>query len=142
MREIKFRVPHYRTDTGEFDHFSYWGRGIHGSEFCSPSNTNFTTPKGDEQLTGIKDSEGVEVYEGDWVEFTYWWFDGSERETSLSGEVVYLPELLSFALKGVKNKEWCQHVGGEDTSAFAFWRFEGDDFHVRGNIHQNPELLK
>ena len=147
MKDIKFRVPHYRGDTGKFDHFSYWGRGIHGSEFCSPSVTNFTMPREDEQFAGIMDADTNEVYENDFVEFTYWWFEGhGEAESTLSGVMVYLPECLSFGLKGVKNKAWCDHVGCSDdigdTAPFAFWRFAEDDFRVLGNIHQNPELLK
>lgn len=99
-----------------------------------------------EQFTGLRDSGGVKIFVGDWVEFTYWWFDGhAEAESTLSGEVIYDEGLMSFALRGVKNKAWLSHVGGPDgvadTAAFAFWRFSGDDFHVRGNVHQHPGLL-
>lgn len=95
------------------------------------------------QWTGLQNSQGVDIYEGDIVMFTYWWFDGNHAESQLTGELVYLPDCMSFGLKGVKNKEWLQHVGGEsDTASFATWLFEEADFQVIGNIHEHPELLQ
>lgn len=90
------------------------------------------------QYTGLKDTEGKEIYEGDIVSFTYWWFDGSERETELTGTIVYEPERLAFALRGIKNQEWLKHVGANDsdTESFATFRFEKDDFKVIGNIYE------
>jgi len=97
--------------------------------------------------TGMKDSNGVEIWEGDIVSFTYWWFDGSERGSQLSGSIRYNPNLLSFELVGIKNREWLTHVGGEsnetpDATAFAFFQFEESDFEVIGNVFQNSELLE
>lgn len=98
------------------------------------------------QFTGLVDRELQKIYEGDIVRFTLWWFDGEERESTLVGELVYLPESMSFGLRGVKNKDWIRHIGGEDgtedTAAFATWNFDGADFSVIGNVYQNPELLE
>lgn len=133
MRELKFRQW---VD----EQWHYWGfiEGV----FVAPKSHNIPSL----QFTGLLDSDHVEIWEGDIIKFIYWWFDGDVAESELVGEVIYLPELLSYALRGVKNKEWIRHVGGRegdsDTSAFAFWRFEGDDFHVIGNATQNPELLE
>ncbi len=98
------------------------------------------------QFTGRKDSDGVDIYERDIVQFTWWWFDGSQRESLLTGEIVYSNENMSFQLKGVKNKEWERHTGYENDSdyltPFSELNFEEADFSVIGNIHTTPELLQ
>jgi len=96
--------------------------------------------------TGRKDMHDKELYQGDVICFTYWWFDGHVAESHLIGEIVYLPEYMSFGLRGVKNEEWIRHIGGEegdeDTAPFAFWNFDEADFVKLGNVHDNPELLE
>lgn len=92
-----------------------------------------------EQFTGIKDGSGTDIYEGDIVEFTYWWFDGNEAESTLTGTIVYAPDFMSFQLKGVKNKEWEQFTGyngdQEYLTPFSELNFEHADFKVIGHIN-------
>lgn len=100
------------------------------------------------QFTGVRDTECREIYEGDIVTFTYWWFDGAgHADSQLTGDVVYIENQMSFGLHGVKNREWLRHIGGEghdtpDTAPFALWMFDEADFAVVGNIHEHPELLR
>lgn len=98
------------------------------------------------QFVGLEDSDGVKVFGGDWIEFTYWWFDGhGEAESMLSGYLRYNKECLSWELVGIRNKDWLRHVGGDsnndpDATPFAFFNFSEADFRVKGNIYDNPEL--
>ena len=97
------------------------------------------------QSTGLADTNGVEIFEGDIVMFTYWWFDGNVAESQLRGVIVYSPELMSFQMKGVKNKDWQRHTGYNDSdymTPFSELNFDKADFHVIGNIHQHPHLLE
>lgn len=97
------------------------------------------------QCTGQTDSEGTDLYEGDVIQFSYWWFDGAERESLLTGVIVYSKDHMSYQMKGVKNKEWQEHTGENDDdhlTPFSELNFQESDFRSLGNIHQNPELLE
>lgn len=139
MRDLKFR-----TWSENKNLMTYWGFNLDGNNawFSGPTND----PKGIQmQYTGVKDSEGREIYEGDIVKFTYWWFDGNEAESELTGEIVYAEMCMSFQLKGVKNKEWEQFTGYENDkeylTPFSELSFESADFFIIGNIYQNKNLI-
>jgi uncharacterized phage protein (TIGR01671 family) len=152
MRDIKFRGKN--SDTGEwvYGHYTKFMRDgeifdtivvevERGLDVYRIGDT-FTIG----QYTGLQDKNGVEIYEGDIVQFTYWWFYGNECESTLTGTIVYSDPSMSFQLKGVKNKEWERHTGCEgDTeylTPFSELNFCDADFTVIGNIHENPELLQ
>lgn len=86
-----------------------------------------------QQFTGMTDSDGREIYEGDFVEFTVWWFDGNIAESQLTGQIVWADDLMSFQLKGVKNEEWERYTGCNDDdylTPFSALTFIDADFRV------------
>lgn len=86
------------------------------------------------QYTGLKDSNGVEIYEGDIVKRTYL-FDGAFGKTH-TGEVVYDKESARYVIS--KPNKFIEPKT-EDLGNTLSYR---SAYEVIGNIHNNPELLE
>ena len=124
MREIKFRAWDYKQNvmlhqedwTKEFDTKAFWTNVLTGSE----------PDKDVMQYTGLKDKNGVEIYEGDVLGGLY-------------GLVVkWCDKCKSIELFDPNEKVYCYQCNGD-----LFWYDVAvdDDLEVLGNIYENKELL-
>jgi len=113
MRKIKFRA--WDKEQNKYFYFDLLNID---SIFTMHQLNNWNEILTIEQFTGIKDKEGVEIYEGDIIEF------GAKLCVVEFCECHY--ELISTDEKFINtlyNSEW-------------------DELEVIGNIHENPELLE
>lgn len=135
MREIKFRGK--RIDNGEWVYGGIATTAINHNTVivCENRNTYYgivpyiVDPATVGQYTGLKDHNGVEIWEGDISQFE---FEGIKYKTC---PVKYEVELSCF------------HTDlrfGNTIPEDLFLQFDQelkDTYEVIGNIHDNPELL-
>lgn len=112
MREIKFRA--WDRD------FKKWSDV---AQTYAIKNINYYTDYEWSQYTGLKDKDGVEIYEGDVLAV-------SNKSYESKGEVF-----------------WSNHTAKwliifQDTSAFELGTWGTNLYQIIGNIYENPELLE
>ncbi|MCG0810941.1 hypothetical protein IMAU10576_03082 [Lactiplantibacillus plantarum] len=86
-----------------------------------------------EQFTGLKDTSGKEIYEGDIVSFGSTWCVGDEydpREEEHIGLVEYRPDYASYVV----------NCNGKIYPLEQVISFDG--YSVQGNVHENAELVE
>lgn len=132
MREIKFRGK--RIDNGEWVYGYLIGTDAIVGNIVDWDSEYFCTefwckvdPETVGQYTGLKDSKGKEIYEGDILRVP------DLYETPENTETTYHVEVIEF-------KNFSFNLGnsplGED------YEYVSDECEIIGNIHDNPELLE
>lgn len=124
MRQIKFRAWHIGQEKMfcveslhlEDEYYVLNDGDIYSDAFCVKTGDIELM-----QFTGLKDRNGVEVYEGDVVKYL-----------THTAHVFWSPQDFGFV-------HYNEVIGGYAGLSF----FKGyKDFEVVGNIHQHPELLE
>lgn len=142
MREILFRGK--RLEVGQFGAASVkeWAYGGYAKD-CSGeyiydhmrvARMVRALPETVGQYTGLKDRDGVKIFEGDICDFCV--FDCFGGDTRYRAMISYEDD--RFILRQTSDEGNEENFGSLDLS---FVRRQDDEFRVIGNIHDNPELL-
>ncbi|MCO4274294.1 YopX family protein [Pseudarthrobacter sp. HLT3-5] len=87
------------------------------------------------EYTGLKDKNGIEIYEGDLLRWIDW--EQELTETPDLDVVIYLNSEARFAMNTFRDGK---HIGtGDEENRYLLGM---DEFEVIGNIYENPELLE
>ena len=152
MREIKFRAWDKKRKKMWYpnnDEVDFYAIGMSGALYALDENGKYDYTEEFEkmifmQFTGLKDSNGKEIYEGDIVS---WKAEGAIGEW-LVGIVKW--EEDRFIVERVNSPLWvyegitCRSyaIKGEFYAEYRIPSFEWDELEIIGNIYENPELLK
>ena len=145
-REIKFRGK--RSTNGEWLYGDLMNDNIGGCYIYPIDSENIfkenaVIPDTVGQYTGIKDNNGVEIYEGDILRSDQYPFSDTEDGVydNYLVEVCWSKEsccFFGYAFKHPDSKVW----GLSEGDTVECERFLDRGLYVVGNIHDNPELIK
>ena len=91
------------------------------------------------QSTGLHDKNGVEIFEGDLIHYTYkefdWYVPVVYRKSRFE---VYHGALSTIPASEIPSGKYATNIG----NSISMYRAEFTDMYVAGNIYENPELLE
>jgi len=148
MREIKFR--YFDTKRQEFitdcDVYFIDSNCILAGDLDNPPVVDITNNVAVSQYTGLKDSKGNEIYEGDIV--NVWEQDSFIPNRDSGGGIIDYDCIDGFSQLGVVSfqgawytYETKQHLKGREEQIYAPLDFTNDLF-VVGNIYENAGLIQ
>ena len=138
MREIKFRAI---TDNGQFIYgFLLPGGKISGKWYIvTNTNTYEIDIRTLGQYTGLKDKKGKEIFEGDIGHYPYdSEYDGNIPKGKNLWEVRWEGDMYMLYRGEGDHARYTGDGNCGDDPHYNKW----EEFEIKGNIHQNPELLK
>ena len=91
------------------------------------------------QSTGLHDKNGIEIFDGDLIHYTYegfdWYVPVVYRECRFE---VYHGTLPTIPVSKIPSGKYATNIG----NSISMYRAEFTDMYVAGNIYENPELLE
>ena len=132
MREIKFRGKcKEKWLYGDFIHQDKFNRSmIKQDNYTAVVDVNTLG-----QYIGLKDKNGIEIYEGDIVKINKHSYDYGLKKDEI-GEIKFIDGAFGFYREKTKNEYYFNDLATENGYG------ELDYYEVIGNIYDNPELLE
>jgi uncharacterized phage protein (TIGR01671 family) len=136
IREIKFKswiIPLKKWADDVTMEFHSYGVAPRIFAFCQGDDLIFS---GEDivvlQYTGLEDSKGVEIYEGDIVQTIYCRAEYGDRDNARKEKVTHPVQM---------SKDYWFNDATSEVGTLYEWETYHEDIEVIGNIHENPDLL-